>query len=205
MNILRNHARACAVILAALATSVNAASVSVSGPATVLPGDAFQITLQGDFSGVGLFGGDVLLNWNDSLVDLTSVTLETGTTDVAFSCPGTAPYCSGIDDTAFVVGWGPSGSVVLDGTEPAPTLMATLNFTALPGPGGLADFSLAPFLGGFGGILDASGNDITFSTELNGASVQIGVSASPVPAAVWLFGSGLLGLVGVARRKAKAA
>jgi len=28
------------------------------------------------------------------------------------------------------------------------------------------------------------------------------VSAVPVPAAVWLFGSGLLGLVGVARRKA---
>ena len=27
------------------------------------------------------------------------------------------------------------------------------------------------------------------------------VNAIPVPAAVWLFGSGLLGLVGVARRK----
>jgi hypothetical protein len=26
----------------------------------------------------------------------------------------------------------------------------------------------------------------------------------PVPAAVWLFGSGLLGLVGIARRKKKA-
>lgn len=31
-----------------------------------------------------------------------------------------------------------------------------------------------------------------------------GAPAVPVPAAVWLFGSGLLGLVGVARRKAKA-
>jgi hypothetical protein len=29
--------------------------------------------------------------------------------------------------------------------------------------------------------------------------------AVPVPAAVWLFGSGLLGLIGVARRKARAA
>jgi hypothetical protein len=27
------------------------------------------------------------------------------------------------------------------------------------------------------------------------------VSAIPVPAAVWLFGSGLIGLVGVARRR----
>jgi len=34
-------------------------------------------------------------------------------------------------------------------------------------------------------------------------AVQSGdVSAVPVPAAVWLFDSGLLGLVGVARRKA---
>jgi len=32
-------------------------------------------------------------------------------------------------------------------------------------------------------------------------SLQIGVSAVPIPAAVWLFGSGLLGLVGIAKRK----
>jgi hypothetical protein len=41
----------------------------------------------------------------------------------------------------------------------------------------------------------------------SGASVDtftLNVGAVPVPAAVWLFGSGLLGLVGVARRKARA-
>lgn len=36
------------------------------------------------------------------------------------------------------------------------------------------------------------------------ATFQGEVSAVPVPAAVWLFGSGLLGLVGVARRKTQA-
>jgi len=30
---------------------------------------------------------------------------------------------------------------------------------------------------------------------------DVGASAVPVPTAVWLFGSGLLGLIGVARRK----
>jgi len=35
-------------------------------------------------------------------------------------------------------------------------------------------------------------------------SLTLNVGAVPVPAAVWLFGSGLLGLVGVARRKARA-
>lgn len=34
-----------------------------------------------------------------------------------------------------------------------------------------------------------------------GGSYLVKVSAVPVPAAVWLFGSGLLGLVGIARRK----
>ncbi len=45
--------------------------------------------------------------------------------------------------------------------------------------------------------------DNSFS-QLNGTTVftaDFGFQAVPVPAAVWLFGSGLLGLVGVARRK----
>ncbi|MHB8535825.1 MAG: VPLPA-CTERM sorting domain-containing protein [Sulfuricaulis sp.] len=38
----------------------------------------------------------------------------------------------------------------------------------------------------------------------NKANFNLGPAAVPVPAAVWLFGSGLLGLVGIARRKKKA-
>jgi len=37
--------------------------------------------------------------------------------------------------------------------------------------------------------------------ELEGILSTANVSAVPVPAAVWLFGSGLIGLVGLARRK----
>jgi len=40
--------------------------------------------------------------------------------------------------------------------------------------------------------------------SIDNVSINADVSAVPVPAAVWLFGSGLLGLVGVARRKASA-
>ena len=56
------------------------------------------------------------------------------------------------------------------------------------------------------GILDTAANDINpplggepFTIDPAVASAQVG--AIPVPAAVWLFGSGLLGLVGVARKK----
>jgi hypothetical protein len=40
-----------------------------------------------------------------------------------------------------------------------------------------------------------------FNASFGGTAVVSSVSAVPIPAAVWLFGSGLLGLVGVARRK----
>lgn len=50
---------------------------------------------------------------------------------------------------------------------------------------------------------------VIFNTNTGGAStqveireVQFGIGEVPVPAAAWLFGSGLLGLVGVARRRA---
>jgi len=39
------------------------------------------------------------------------------------------------------------------------------------------------------------------SIDFDNITITTDVSAVPVPAAVWLFGSGLLGLIGVARRK----
>ena len=51
--------------------------------------------------------------------------------------------------------------------------------------------------------LTINGDTMTFSES--GFDVEtltrVGVSSVPVPSAVWLFGSGLLGLVGGARRK----
>ena len=38
--------------------------------------------------------------------------------------------------------------------------------------------------------------------DFNDVVLEVHVQAVPIPAAVWLFGSGLLGLIGIARRKA---
>ena len=56
------------------------------------------------------------------------------------------------------------------------------------------DYNAVVPSGGFAGV--------AYLLHLEGVVGTGAVSAVPVPAAVWLFGSGLLGLVGVARRKA---
>ena len=50
-----------------------------------------------------------------------------------------------------------------------------------------------PLLTSGGYIIDERGNGV--------APIRINVGAVPVPPAVWLFGSGLIGLIGIARRK----
>jgi hypothetical protein len=65
----------------------------------------------------------------------------------------------------------------------------------------LIDAAEDPQPAGFGGWTAQwylSGSGVTSGAH------SVAVSAVPVPAAVWLFGSGLLGLVGIARRKKKA-
>ncbi len=56
-------------------------------------------------------------------------------------------------------------------------------------------------------LKDASGfGGVAYALHLEGTVMGAGtvVPSVPIPAAVWLFGSGLLGLVGVARRKKRA-
>lgn len=67
--------------------------------------------------------------------------------------------------------------------------LATLTFSALSG--GISPLSIS-----INALGDANGDPLTV-TMANGS---VTVTAVPVPAAVWLFGSGLLGLIGIVRR-----
>ncbi len=71
------------------------------------------------------------------------------------------------------------------------------------GFGGTAD-NFSPPTGFVGGITDHADYRVTFSSDTLNFSVNgnsITVSQVPVPGAVWLFGSALVGIVGLRRRK----
>jgi hypothetical protein len=51
------------------------------------------------------------------------------------------------------------------------------------------------------GTFDPTPTVWTLSANATGGTYSMTISAVPVPAAVWLFGSGLIGLIGIARRK----
>ncbi len=78
-----------------------------------------------------------------------------------------------------------------------PALVGPLLFTA--DAAGTAVFSLgASTSTAVGGFSSA----ITFTEQFpNFIGTTVTISEVPVPAAVWLFGSGLLGLIGIARRR----
>jgi len=70
----------------------------------------------------------------------------------------------------------------------------------------LADFDSTSTFMGFAVFEDAAMTipvtlGVSITSASTGASIPVITQVVPVPAAVWLFGSGLLGLVGVARRR----
>ena len=99
---------------------------------------------------------------------------------------------------------GPGGSVIsIDtssfGVNVTPGSVYTFLFTSVSGAGDLAIRGILnqdtnPYAGGRSyhgaGYGDTPTWDLKFETQV-----------VPIPAAAWLFGSGLLGLVGIARRK----
>lgn len=104
-----------------------------------------------------------------------------------------------------VVGFsGPNGSGdhVATNTTTAGTMLLTgssnfiLGLSTDGGTSWMADSAVV--------ALGANAYSVTFGNGANVIEVDVQiVPPIPVPAAVWLFGSGLLGLVGVARRKAR--
>ena len=95
----------------------------------------------------------------------------------------------------YIEGFTFGAGVSLDGGVQVATLNFTFDYTSLIDDG-LADFFVSYSQGTAQGITI---NDNTIADQLS--SVGPDLNAVPIPGAVLLFGSGLLGLVGIRRRK----
>ena len=180
------------VFLMGLGISVaNAATISFSSSASsVSIGNTFSVDIIGTSFPGNFDGGALNLSFNSSAIKVNSVSVNGGYWDyVADSgvTDNTAGTVTGIEFGRSDVGTG--------------FTIATLNIEALAA--GFSDL-----------FLEVSNNASIFTTFsagnaeytgalnlINGSVTVSGVSPVPVPAAVWLFGSGLIGLLGFMKRK----
>ena len=174
------------VVTFLLSTGTQAALISLSPSSQIVnDGDTFLIDLIGsDFNDGDLDGGGVNISFNSSVISLNSVTVDIGTWEF-FSTSGTIDNGTGnVDGITFNSFQSRTGDL----------LFATLEFTAVDtgvSSLGLSEFSGNPF---------SSGGSAYPNITLD-QSALVTVQAVPVPAAMWLFISGLGLLVTTQRRK----
>ena len=166
------------IFAAIINTSVHAASVTGS------------MGLFGAFSASG--GTDLS---DATILDLLSVQGTSGSGDigttVGFGTGGTvnnSPFTfnpsTAVPDLLVIGGW----TVNLSTTSIAEQ---TTSILTLEGSGSIS-----------GNGFDLTPTQWTLSANDTGSTYSMTVTAVPIPAALWLFGSGLLGLIGIARKKA---
>ena len=157
--------------------AVNANAALINGSLAI--GGAYDATGGADLS-------------NATLLTLDTVGANGASGDIALFVDGTTPAGTG-------------GSVSLDAFSPVNSFVTIggwqLDLTSLT-----IDDQTAGVLNLSGaGRLSGNGFDVTDATwsfsSQSLTSYSMTVTAVPVPAAVWLFGSGLIGLAGIARRK----
>jgi hypothetical protein len=179
----------CADLLADNATCVD--------PTVTIDGNTFDMTIRGsDFTdgAGGTSGGGLTVTWDAARLDLVSWDTSVFPLGPAFNL-GTLDQAAGtlseIDLLSF------------SGIEDTTFDIVTLTFLAQAAGNAAVTPSLANFPGQPGANIwvDSTGFGAA-NPSFIGGSAQI--SAVPVPAAVWLFGSGLIGLVGIARRRRSA-
>jgi len=182
-----------------------------SGTATA-SGISFQAVGDGAGGAGPLVLGNLGFTWNGTVGIPTSIVLDGSgffgavggglTTSDTVAGVGALPATDG-----FLFNFGKSSYTLPIGAAPMAT--TTFNTTTIPGsdigtnPSGTLPFSDD----GIGGSPMVAGPFPGFNANFDITSIHvdnIDTGVIPVPAAVWLFGSGLLGLVGVARRRKKA-
>lgn len=185
-------------------------------------------TMSGDMTMMNMWDFDWMLTFEaDPFVTLVIDITNTSAGTMTFGLNATTPVSPAISPTSIMDGWmdgtvtdsSGDGSATLgtfstfamyealiDGTGQQELAPAGSSLTCSSGGGCSASFLFPLTFGPTGGPAVAGNIGINnIFTLTAGDTVHLEsyfeVTAVPVPAAIWLFGSGLLGLVGMARRK----
>jgi hypothetical protein len=174
--------------------AAQAATVSIMPPTQeVVQGGAFSISLAYDFP-EAILGGGVSIGFDDTVLNLG--TFAWNPTFFALLDPSTSklPTDNSNGTIGALDGWDFGN---FGGVGPGTGTIGTVNFQVDPLAAlGLTDLSMAVSTSS-GGWFDAAGAPIT--PTLNGATVNVNVV--PIPGSILLLGSGLVGLIGLVRRK----
>ncbi len=171
---------------------------------TFVSANAFAATMNGSLIAGGAYSATGGANFGDATaIDLSTVFANGGTEDVTgtidvFTPPGTGGSAS---LTAFLPGnnFFTVGGWTLD-LSTLNVIDQTANVLNLSGKGVLSGMGID--LNGNNFSFDATDVDWSFSSQSTTSySMTVSTAVVPVPAAAWLFVSGLLGLVGIARRR----
>ena len=159
---------------------------------TYVPGDIFTASIYADVDNAhgGLVGFGVSMTFDEPPISVNAVPTQLSNiiVDPQWNFLPTKSVGAGVLTAAgssFMSFVGPSVHLF------DATFVATAN--------GISVLTMTDEIPSFGDFAGLDGFDYDASGELNFLITEVKVV--PVPAAVWLFGSGLIGLIGVARRK----
>ncbi|MGB5407852.1 MAG: VPLPA-CTERM sorting domain-containing protein [Thiogranum sp.] len=197
-NKIKNMIKSAPIVVVsmlAVAGVANAATVRINPDTlTVTNGSTFSLTVEGADFLTPTIGGGFAVTWDTAALTLVS-------TDAQIVASGEANGWFFTSATTTLPAPSPGiASLAVDVADFAPKSglfdIITLDFTAVQP--GVTNTDI--------GVLSSTPawNDDNFGEifpTYAGATITVETSPVPVPAAAWLFASGLLGMVGVARRQ----
>jgi len=154
---------------------------------------------------------DPIISGSFSIINTTALTQ---TFDLTFGLPVGAAFAPGVKSGSVGFNFADTNSSggatvnlstwegLIDGSNAMSLFTSSINCFGAGCTGSIATVSAGP-LSQPGGVNSSIGIHLVFDLTAGDTAnfnTSFEVSPVPVPAAVWLFGSGLLGLVGVARR-----
>jgi hypothetical protein len=175
--------------LGLFATTAHTATLSIlPSSSEIFVNDPVTITIDGTEFSESVDAVGITINWNPTILKYTGISIANPPWDISM-VNDTRAVSDGILDSIF------GGSNAGVGTD-----FQLAQITFIPLTTGTTDISFG--LPGSGCAPGACGV-FAGNNELLSDYEQAQVNVVPIPAAVWLFGPGLLGLFGLAHRKSK--